>query len=139
MEQKRQTMQRQAILDAVRELDTHATAEEAYAHVAKKHPSISKATVYRNMSQMAESGELANIGSFYGSARYDHRLHGHCHFVCEECKRVFDVNETFPALAGRIPGLEGFEITGHRLTFSGLCRDCGAKINNKGSNENARP
>jgi len=69
---KRNTIQKQLVLDAVKELNIHATAEQVFEYVVKKHTSISKATVYRNLSQMAESGELLNIGSFYGSAHYDH-------------------------------------------------------------------
>ncbi len=124
MDGKRNTIQRQAILDSLRELNIHATAEQVYEHVIKKHPAISKATVYRNLSQMAEAGELINIGSFYGSAHYDHNCHGHYHFICEECRRVFDVDEYFPDIADKVTGLNGFEITGHLLTFSGLCGDC---------------
>jgi Fe2+ or Zn2+ uptake regulation protein len=124
MENKRKTIQQQVILDAVRELDTHATAEEVYGHVAKKHPSISKATVYRNLGQMAEAGELVNIGSYGGAVHYDHNCHQHYHFICEACKRIFDVNFRFFRLDGQIPGMDGFEITAHKLTFSGLCSDC---------------
>jgi Fe2+ or Zn2+ uptake regulation protein len=124
MEHKRKTIQQQVILGAVRELNIHATAEEVYEYVSKKHPSISRATVYRNLGQMSESGELVNIGSFYGSTHYDHNCRRHYHFICEQCKRVFDVQDYFSELTGQITGMDGFEITGHQLTFSGLCSDC---------------
>ncbi len=121
---RRNTIQRQAILDSMRELNIHATAEQVYEHVVKKHPAISKATVYRNLAQMAEAGEILNIGSFYGSAHYDHNCHRHYHFICEACRRVFDVDNYLPALPERLMGMDGFEITGHQLSFSGLCGDC---------------
>ena len=124
MDSKRNTIQRQLILDAVRELNIHATAEQVYEYVVGKHPSISKATVYRNLGQMAESGELLNIGNFDGSSRYDHNCHNHYHFICERCKQVFDVNDYFPDILSKITGMDGFEITGHNLTFNGLCLDC---------------
>ncbi|MDR1703640.1 MAG: transcriptional repressor [Clostridiales bacterium] len=124
MEHRRKTIQQQVILDAVRELNIHATAEEVYDRVAAKHPSISKATVYRNLSQMSEAGELVNIGSFFGSTHYDHNCHKHYHFICERCKRVFDVDDYFPDLTEQLSGMDGFEITGHQLTFSGLCHEC---------------
>lgn len=127
MDHRRNTIQRNAILETVRELNTHATAEEVYARVVTKYPTISKATVYRNLGQMAEAGELLNIGCFYGSAHYDHNLHEHYHFICEKCKRVFDVDEFKPALAEQITDMDDFVITGHQLTFSGLCRECNSK------------
>jgi len=127
VDSKRNTIQRQAILDAVRELNIHATAEQVHEHVQKKHPSISKATVYRNLGQMSDTGELLNIGSFYGSAHYDHNCHKHYHFICEGCRRVFDINARLPDIFGEMTGMDGFEIKGHNLNFSGLCRDCKAQ------------
>jgi len=116
------------ILGAMRELNIHATAEQVYAAVAARHPSISKATVYRNLSQMAESGEIMHIGSFDGSAHYDHVCGKHYHFICESCKRIFDVHEHFPDLCDRITVImEDFEIKGHSLNFSGLCPECKSK------------
>jgi Fe2+ or Zn2+ uptake regulation protein len=120
----RDTIQRRLVYEAVRELDVHATAEQVYGHIAKDHPTISKATVYRNLSQMAEAGELLNIGSFGGSAHYDHNLSKHCHFICEACGHVFDISGHFPEIAERVSGMDGFEIKSHSLTFNGLCPGC---------------
>ena len=119
---KRNTIQRQLVLDAVRELNIHATAEQAYEHVTNKHPSISRATVYRNLNQLAETGELLNIGNFYGSTHYDHNCHRHYHFVCEKCRRVYDMPSSIPDMSDY--EMDGFEIKGHNLSFHGLCRDC---------------
>ncbi len=124
MESKRNTIQRRLIRDAVRELDIHATAEQVYDFVAEQHPTISKATVYRNLSQMADSGELLNIGSLNGSARYDHNCHKHYHFICEKCSKVFDIDHYQPDLDERVLVMEGFAVRSHSLTFSGLCPDC---------------
>ncbi len=111
-------------MDSVRELNIHATAEQVYEHVAKRHPAISKATVYRNLSRMAEAGELLDIGSFDGSAHYDHNCHRHYHFVCAACSRVYDVDGDIPDLTSELTGMENFVVTGWSLTFSGLCGDC---------------
>ena len=124
MDNKRNTIQRQLVLAAIKELNTHATAEQVYEYVVQKHPAISKATVYRNLSQMSETGEILNIGNFYGSTRYDHNCHEHHHFVCEGCRLVFDVEGDFSDIPGRIRNAEGFDITSYHLSFGGLCRDC---------------
>ena len=124
MDSKRNAIQRQLILDSVAELNKHATAEQVYEHVSKKYPTISKATVYRNLSQMAEAGDLLNIGNFRGSAHYDHNCHNHYHFICEECGNVFDIDIFFPEINDRINNMEDFEIRNHNLTYHGLCPDC---------------
>ncbi|WP_419550310.1 transcriptional repressor, partial [Paratractidigestivibacter faecalis] len=43
----RNTVQREIILEELRGLANHPTADEVYESVHAKHPSISKATVYR--------------------------------------------------------------------------------------------
>ena len=124
MRSKRHTVQKQVILDAVGELDRHATAEQVYEHVVLTYPSISKATVYRNLRQLAESGELTSIGTFYGSTHYDHRCHEHSHFVCDQCKQVFDVAGDFSDIISRAETSEGITIRAYRLSFSGICQKC---------------
>ena len=124
MDSKRNTIQRQLIFDAVRELDIHATAEQVYEYVQKKHPSISKATVYRNLNQMSETGDLLNIGSFHGSTHYDHNCHEHYHFICERCKRVIDVDGDFSDIRRKIKNTERFDILNCCISFSGLCGEC---------------
>ena len=124
MVEKRNTVQRQLILDAVRELNIHASAEQVVEHLAKKHPSIGRATIYRNLNYMAESGELLRIGSFYGSTHYDHNCHEHYHFVCSQCRRIFDVEGSLSDVIDRFRQTDGFDITDCNLSFSGLCWVC---------------
>jgi Fe2+ or Zn2+ uptake regulation protein len=124
METRRKTIQRKLIFDAVKALDIHATAEQVHEYVSDTHPSVSMATVYRNLNQMAEAGELLNIGSIKGAAHFDHNCHGHYHFICDKCERVYDVNDFFPEICERVTGMDGFQIKGHSLIFSGVCPDC---------------
>jgi len=124
MDSERNTIQRKLIYDAVKELNIHATAEQVYDHVKKAYPSISKATVYRNLNQMAASGRLLNIGSFNGSSHFDHNCFEHYHFVCEACGRVCDVRGDFSDICGRIEDINDFDISGFNISFTGLCNDC---------------
>jgi len=124
---KRNTIQRQLILDAVKALDIHATAEQVYEYLVKTTPSISKATVYRNLSQMAVAGELLNAGNLGGITHYDHNTHEHYHFVCNLCGAVFDVECDIDLIA-RIknsvkPSIK-FELENYNLSFNGACRFC---------------
>lgn len=54
--QTRNTIQRQIVLQAVNQLHNHPTADAIYAVIAAQHPTISKATVYRNLNQLAAQG-----------------------------------------------------------------------------------
>ena len=123
----RNTVQRKLIFGALSELDIHATAEKVYEYVSARHPSISKATVYRNLGWLAQTGAITNIGSFDGATHFDHRLHRHCHFVCDACGRIFDVSDDIIGLCDKVTGLDGYEVRGHSLIFVGLCRECKGK------------
>ena len=123
----RNTIQRQLVLTALGDLNIHATAEQVYDRVSTMHPSISKATVYRNLGRLAETGAIANIGSFDGATHYDHRLHRHYHFVCDSCGRIFDVSGDISGLCDEIEDTDGHEVRGHSLNFAGVCRDCRGK------------
>ena len=115
------------ILSTVMALDMHASAEQIYERIVTKHPSISKATVYRNLNQMVEAGELLNIGDFGNSAHYDHNCHKHYHLMCYACKRIFDVEGDYSDIIKKSENTKGVDIKDFHLTFHGVCWDCKAK------------
>ena len=59
--QTRNTIQRQIVLQAVNQMHNHPTADAIYAVIAAQHPTISKATVYRNLNQLASQGEILRV------------------------------------------------------------------------------
>ena len=76
---KRSTVQRNLTLEAVNSLHCHATAEEVYEEVSKEHPSVSRATVYRNLKDLSDSGEIRKINNAGGADRFDHIVEKHYH------------------------------------------------------------
>ena len=120
---KRNTIQRSLVLEAVNKLKCHATADEIYQEVTREHPNISKGTVYRNLNQLSDSGEIRKIETPGGADRFDHRCHDHYHVKCLRCGRVFDVDmEYITGLEGKIRDAHGF--SGHDLMFRGICPEC---------------
>ena len=122
---KRNTIQRRLVLEAVQKLQCHATADEVYQAVVENNPNISRATVYRNLNLLAETGEIRKMEIPDGADRFDHRCHDHCHVRCEKCGRVFDVDmEYITGLEKRIKDHHGFAFTGYDILFRGICPDC---------------
>jgi len=115
-------MQRQIILDAVNNLANHPTAEDVYLYVVKTHPTISKATVYRNLAAATENGEISSVGIFDGAMRFDDRKDEHFHFVCDGCKKLIDV-PIFDLKANLTP-LSDLKINKVELTLRGFCKNC---------------
>lgn len=83
-------------------------------------PDISLGTVHRNLRLLRESGQIMEIDLRSTFHRSDGNPSSHYHFGCEECSRVFDVDE--PAnkeLDLRVAKETGFKISQHHLEFRG--------------------
>ena len=121
----RNTIQRTLVLEAVNALQCHATADEVYEAIVKEHPTVSKATVYRNLNLLSEMGEIRKMEIPGGPDRFDHRCHDHCHVRCEKCGRVFDVDMDYvTGLEKGIRDTHGFAFTGYDILFRGICPEC---------------
>lgn len=123
--QKRNTIQRKLVVDAVRELHCHATADDVYELIAKEHPTIGKGTVYRNLMILAENGEIKRVEIPNGADRFDHTLYEHYHVRCIKCGGVYDVDmDALPHLDKRIHDTHGIKILDYDILFKGICPDC---------------
>ena len=120
----RATYQHRAVYEAVGDLNTHPRAEDVYEHVAKQHPTIGRATVYRKLNQLADEGKLVNIGKIGGVTRYDHNCHPHYHFECRDCKCVFDIEGYITDIYSQVDCPEGFDVQEHVIYFRGICKEC---------------
>ena len=122
---KRNTIQRSLVFEAVNKLQSHATADEIYEKVVTEHPNVSRATVYRNLKLLSETGYIRKIEIPGGADRFDHLCHDHCHVKCEKCGRVFDVDmEYITGIEKNIKDDRGFKFTGYDILFRGVCPDC---------------
>lgn len=122
---KRNTIQRALVFEAVNKLKCHATADEIYNVIVNEHPNISRGTVYRNLKQLSESGEIRKMEIPGGADRFDHRCHDHYHARCLKCGQVFDVEmEYIKDLEKKIKDTHGFEFSGHDIMFKGICPEC---------------
>ena len=132
---QRNTIQRSLVLEAVKTLKCHATADDVYQKVHGTHPNISKATVYRNLNQLAEAGEIFQLEIPGDPDRYDPVTDGHNHLKCTKCSRIFDIDlkinrQIMESLLSQTAGQSGFEITGHYIVFKGLCPNCKSSSQN---------
>lgn len=122
---RRNTIQRSLVLETVNKLHCHATADEIYNAINKEHPTISRATVYRNLKLLSEMGEIRRIEIPGSADRFDHISRNHCHVKCDICGRVFDVDMDFVSgLENGIRDTHGFDFIGYDILFHGICPEC---------------
>lgn len=122
---KRMTRQRQVVLEELRRVCNHPTADELFHQVRRRLPQISLATVYRNLDVLAREGSVRRLDAGSGPARYDGDLAPHYHVRCESCGHLEDMH------ASELGPLElpaategGFRFTGLRLELLGICPAC---------------
>ena len=108
--QKRNTIQRQLVISAVRSLSNHPTAEEVYNRIVLDYPDISKGTVYRNLNSLVDSGLLRRVSVPSSADRYDHMLTKHYHVQCMKCHRFMNVDDLdyFQDLDDKIAQMTGY-------------------------------
>lgn len=123
---KRNTIQRQLVIAAVRFLANHPTAEEVYDRIIQEYPDISKGTVYRNLNSLVESGLLGKISVPSGADRFDHILARHYHIKCTRCGKFMNVEhfDYIPDLEDKVAALTGYKMDHHDIVFSGVCPEC---------------
>ncbi len=120
----RMTKQRALILQELRNVCSHPTADEIYGMVRRALPRISLGTVYRNLDFLTESGAILKLEHAGEQKRFDGNTKAHQHVRCRKCGRVSDVMPEVPLPPLPDMRVPGFTVTEARLEFYGLCQDC---------------
>ena len=117
--------QRNLILNILKENPCHPSAETVFALAREQDSSISLATVYRNLNQLAEHGIIKKLEHLDGITRFDHTLKPHYHFICSKCSKVIDIDDTTATgLSEQLSERTGLTINKIDISLRGLCKEC---------------
>ena len=121
----RLTRQRKTILEELRKVTSHPTADEIYQMVKKHLPKISLGTVYRNLEFLSRSGEIQKIEMDKNCCRYDGNPKKHYHIKCIICGRVDDLHDMPDMkITKKMHEITDWKITDYKLDFFGICPLC---------------
>jgi len=119
------TKQRKLVLEELRKLKNHPSADYLFGIVRKTMPNISLGTVYRNLDVLVSSGMALKLDLAGGQSRYDGDVSEHYHIRCHSCGRVDDLAKA--AVAGidnpRVLDTD-YAVAGWRIEFDGVCPAC---------------
>jgi Fur family peroxide stress response transcriptional regulator len=123
------TPQRLAIVKILAGSEGHPSVEDIHARIKKDFPTMSLATVYRNIVLIKSLDELLELGFPDGSNRYDgNKPYPHPHIICVECKKILDLDlDSLDEMQHEIAEETDFKILNHRLDFFGICSNCSAE------------
>lgn len=117
--------QRDIIIDYMRGIHGHVSAEQIFADLNESEKQISLATVYRNLNILADMKEIKKIALPDGYV-YDKTCNPHYHFYCRKCNTLYDLPDAYDEKLDIEVNKHSMigEIEGHELTFKGVCKNC---------------
>ncbi len=122
------TFQRMTILSVIDKLG-HASIDEIYEGVKKTHPTLSLATVYKNILTMVSHNVLTEVPIAGKKSKYEIKKDEHIHLVCIDCGDVIDINtnsmieDTLKSLSKKMD----FEMNQSQINLYGVCKKCSMK------------
>jgi Fur family transcriptional regulator, peroxide stress response regulator len=117
------TNQRVAIL-SIMEQKGHISIEDLYSKIKHDFPSISLATLYKNMHAMLKNELLTEVKVENSKTHFEIVSDNHAHLYCEKCRELIDLDIEFEKLNNEILKGSGFLLNKTNLIFSGTCISC---------------
>lgn len=122
----RPSMQRLEILEFISSCRCHPSADEIFSFIHRNNPTLSRTTVFSSVKLLAERGLINDIDISSDSTRYDSTLYPpHAHFICRDCRKIFDIPIDMDALTAP----EDFLCDNVNVFFKGICPECRDKRN----------
>lgn len=130
------TSQRMAIFEAAFHFDDHFTADELLDHARSIDSSVSRATVYRTLPIMIESGLLreVDVGKDFKYYRVEKgEASQQAQVFCVDCEKIFEIEAPFMEWYGNtVSSKFGLVPISQRLQITARCE----QFRKKGSCKN---
>jgi len=117
------TPQRIAIVDLLKSYG-HLSISKMYELIKEKFPSISLATIYKNLNAMVDNGFVNEVKIIGQDSRYELAKASHSHVVCKECGVMEDIMLDDSDIKDEAKKLSKFDIQSSSITFYGICQKC---------------
>jgi len=117
------TPQRVAIVDELYK-HGHMNIDELYKNLLEKFPSISLATIYKNINAMVDKIFLNEVKIPETKSVYELAKEEHSHLVCQSCGKIEDIVLDTTLLQNSLKGVSNFKVESTELVFSGVCQNC---------------
>ncbi|MEF9967486.1 MAG: transcriptional repressor, partial [Longicatena sp.] len=85
---RKSSKQRDLILNYMKQIDGHVSAEQVFKDLNTNEQKISLATIYRNLNILVEMNEIKKIAHPIEGYQYDKTCIPHYHLHCIKCDRI---------------------------------------------------
>ena len=119
------SVQRVAIMRYLMEHCSHPTVDVIYCDLHMQMPTLSRTTVYNTLALLEEKDALLALTIDSRNIHYDGNIHPHAHFMCRQCKQIFDVPITEQNSYAKLAAIpNGFKVEHTHIYYDGLCDKC---------------
>ena len=117
------TPQRVAIVEELYK-NGHMNIDDLYKKLLSKFPSISLATIYKNINAMIEKVFLSEVKIPNTKSVYELVKTEHAHLVCSCCGAIEDIKLDPSSILNEVSTLSSFKIDSTNIVLSGICPKC---------------
>ncbi len=117
------TPQRMCIVEELMH-NGHLSIEELYEKIREKFPSLSLATVYKNIHAMMDKEFIKEVKIPNLKSKFELSKEDHAHIICKYCGKVEDINVNSMDIIKEVESKSSYQIDHTELIFSGICPTC---------------
>jgi len=121
------TRERRAILAHVLSVRGHFDVDDLLARLRRSGHHASRATLYRTLPRLVESGLIHKVEMAGGQARYELMVgrHHHDHMICLDCGTILEFESAeVERIQEEVCRRKKFVMTGHTHQIRGHCASC---------------
>ncbi len=119
------TRQKTAVRSILDEIEGFNSAQQIHELLAAKGERVGLATVYRNLQQLAESGDVDVLRMGDENVYRACEPHHHHHIVCRRCGRTAELTgDEVDDWLRTVTARHGFTMNDHSLELVGVCTEC---------------
>jgi Fur family transcriptional regulator, ferric uptake regulator len=125
------TPQREEILNYLLRAEKHLTPEEIFQSLRQMDPKLGRATVFRTLKLLEDSGLASRVTFADGRQKYEsiHDRPHHDHMICVQCGEALEFSSpAVERIQDQIAKKNGFKILWHRHEVFGRCRRCEKQV-----------
>jgi len=110
----------------VKELDTkgHMSIDDLYIALHSAFPSISLATIYKNINVMINKLFIQEVKIPNEKSVYELAKEEHAHALCVKCNAIMDMNLDVSKFIRKAETLSNYSLSKSSVIFSGICPTC---------------
>lgn len=102
----------------------HVNIDDLYKFLQEKFPSLSLATIYKNINAMCEKHFINELKIPNEKNVYELTKEEHSHVICSKCNVILDINLDTTQVINQAKQISNFRLNESSIIFNGLCPKC---------------